>query len=81
MGLAANIHKKIGHGLLPSSIPPKIQALFGDGQPCTACGQAIFAAQVRYEFDLGGSRAFRFHLGCLGLWTADLLKRGWLRAS
>jgi hypothetical protein len=78
MSLAEDIHDRVGRGLLPPGIPTKIEVLFGHGEPCSACDQAILAAQGCYQFDLGAAGIFRFHLGCLGLWTADLCKRGWL---
>jgi hypothetical protein len=78
MGLAEDIRGRVGRGLLPPDIPPKIEVSFGDCQPCSACDQPILAAQGCYQFGLGDARLFRFHLGCLGLWTAGLYKRGWL---
>ena len=61
-------------------MPAKIEVRFGDGQACSACDQPVLAAQALYQFELNGFM-WRFHLGCLGLWTADLLKRGWVRGS
>jgi len=78
MGLAEDIRERVGRGLLPPGIPPKIKVLFSGGQPCSACNQPILAAQGCYQFALGDAGVFRFYLDCLGLWTADLCKRGWL---
>jgi hypothetical protein len=81
MGLADNIRARVHQGLLPPGMPEKIVSLFGDGQACRACDKPIYEAQTRYEFGFSGFGPFRFHLGCLGLWTAELIRRGWLRRS
>ena len=81
MGLAENITAKVQQGGLPPGMPTKVTALIGDGRACSACDQPILPAQTRYEFGFPGFGTFRLHLGCLGLWTADLTKRGWLRCT
>jgi hypothetical protein len=78
MGLSEDIRDRVGRGLLPAGIPPKINVSFGSGQFCSACNLPIVAAQGCYQFAFGAAGVFRFHLECLGLWTADLRRRGWL---
>jgi hypothetical protein len=38
MGLAEDIRDRVRRGLLPPGVPAKIYVLFGDGEPCSACG-------------------------------------------
>jgi len=77
--IADKIRLKLNVRLLPQSKPEKIYGGHGDGQPCSACDQPIVRAQVQYEFDTPDEHTFRFHVGCLGLWEAELLKRGWFK--
>jgi hypothetical protein len=81
MSLAENIRAKIHQGVLPPGMPTQIQVLFGDGRACSACDHPILKAQTLYEFELPGFGTYSFHLGCFGLWTADLRRRGWLRGE
>ena len=78
MGLASYIGDKVGRGVLPPGIPPKVKTLFGDGTVCNACEKPIRSAQIRYEFDLPDFGLYRFHFGCYGLFKADLIKRNWI---
>jgi hypothetical protein len=51
----------------------------GNGAPCDACGDPIQPAQVEYDWghpDDDEPRAFRMHLGCVGLWEALRRQRG-----
>jgi len=79
MSLAENIRARVHQGVLPPGMPAKIQVLFGEGRACSACDHPILQAQTRYEFELSGFGTFSFHLGCFGLYTAQLRRRGWLR--
>ena len=81
MGIADEIRRKLDEGLLPRSKPEKIFGGNGFGEPCTACGDPILPAQVLYEFDEPIFGTVRFHVGCLGLWEAELYHRGWWRPS
>ena len=78
MGLAEDIRAKVHQGTLPPGMPSNVTVLAGDGRPCSACDESISPAQPRYEFGFPGFGTFRFHLECLGLWTLELLRRGWL---
>jgi hypothetical protein len=81
MGLAENIRAKVHQGVLPPGMPAKIAVLFGDGRACSACDEPQLKAQTRYEFELPGFGTFSFHLGCFGLYTGELCRRGWLRGQ
>ena len=74
MGLAEDIHDRVGRCLLPPYIPLKIEVSLGNGQPCSACNQPI-PRRARVLPALDDAGIFRFHLDCLGLWMADLRKR------
>jgi hypothetical protein len=73
--LADIIRAKLDAGHLPTVAPPKTWAGYGRGEPCSACGQPVFPAQVEYEFDDGGQTC-RLHAGCHGLWAAECRRRG-----
>jgi hypothetical protein len=78
MGLADEIRLKIDRGELPGARPPKFWAAYGNGRPCSACGEPIHPAQIRWQLDDATvlDAAFRFHIGCFGLWDAELRRRG-----
>jgi hypothetical protein len=75
MGLADDIRLKIDRGELPAAKPFKLWGGFGHFEDCSACGDPIFPAQVRYEFK-SDDDAVRLHIGCFGLWDAELRRRG-----
>jgi hypothetical protein len=75
MSLADRIRAKIDEGELPSARPDKLYSRYGDGSPCSACGAPVHSAQIRYEFEIGDA-AYQFHIGCFGLWEAELRQRG-----
>ena len=79
MGVAENIRAKVHQGVLPPGMPYKIAVGFGDGRACSACDGPLLKARTQYEFELPGFGTFSFHLGCFGLYTAQLRRRGWLR--
>jgi hypothetical protein len=75
MGLAEKIRRKIDDGNLPRARPDKLYSCYGDGSPCSGCGAAVHSAQIRYLFEVGDA-AYQFHIGCFGLWEAELRRRG-----
>jgi hypothetical protein len=75
MGLADEVRRRIDQGELPSARPEKLYSRYGDGSPCSACGAAVHSAQIRYLFELDDA-AYQFHIGCFGLWEAELRRRG-----
>jgi hypothetical protein len=76
MGLADEIRLKIDRGELPATQPPKLWGGFGHFEDCSACGDPIFPAQIRYEFKIDEDGVVRLHIGCFGLWDAELRRRG-----
>jgi hypothetical protein len=76
MGLADEIRLKIDRGELPATKPPKLWGGFGHFEDCSACGDPIFPAQIRYEFKIDEDDVVRLHIGCFGLWGAELRRRG-----
>jgi hypothetical protein len=75
MALADEIRVKIERGELPAAKPPKLWGGFGHFEDCSACGDPIFPAQVRYEFE-SDEDVVRLHIGCFGLWDAELRRHG-----
>jgi hypothetical protein len=76
MGLADEIRLKIDRGELPAMQPPKLWGGFGHFEDCSACGDPIYPAQIRYEFASDDDAVVRLHIGCHGLWAAELRRRG-----
>ena len=78
ISLADRIRDKIDTGVLPLVLPPKMWAGYGHDNPCDGCGEPIHPAQVEYEFrkHRGSDDLFRLHIGCLGMWLAELRRRG-----
>jgi hypothetical protein len=70
------IRVKLDAGALPLVRPPKMYARYGSGEKCDGCGDTLHPAQVEYEMAYKDGRAFRLHLGCAGLWEAELRRRG-----
>jgi hypothetical protein len=70
---------RLDSGELPDYIPAKMDGGFGGGHSCNGCGERITAAQVEYDVELpapaGGGRLIRLHVGCFGIWQAEVLKR------
>jgi hypothetical protein len=68
---------KLDAGLLPRVQPEKMWTRYGDGNFCDGCGDPIHPAQVKYEFRIkrNSDDVFRFHIGCLGMWLAELRRR------
>jgi hypothetical protein len=76
MKLVDRIHQRIDRGELPASRPPKVQTGFGGEQACAACDKLIFPAQVCWTIEREGHHVASFHIGCFGLWDAELRRRG-----
>lgn len=74
--LRTRILDKIRTGKLPQHIPEKLISGFGDGHACDGCDEKIQGAQIEYDVDLPDGRLVRLHIGCSGLWQAELLKDG-----
>jgi hypothetical protein len=72
---ADGIRKQLDEGSLPKALPEKFWGGYGQGATCSVCGDVIRQAHVQYEFTVD-ERAFRFHLGCFGLWEAERRRRG-----
>jgi hypothetical protein len=70
------IRDKLDAGLLPRRQTVKTWAGYGRSQPCSACDAPILPTQTEYEFDGGARPAYRFHVGCYGLWEAERRRRG-----
>jgi hypothetical protein len=78
MSLADQIRHRLDVGLLPRVLPFKMWSGYGHNDPCNGCGQAIYPAQVKYEFKthLDSDQMFRLHIGCLCMWLAEQRRRG-----
>ena len=76
--LANRIRDKLDAGLLPQVLAEKMWAGYGHDNPCDGCGEPILPAQVEYEFKepANSDHVFRLHIGCLGMWIAELRRRG-----
>jgi hypothetical protein len=75
MGLADEIRRSMDQGELPSARPENLYSRYGGGSPCSACGAAVRSDQIRYMFALGDA-TYQLHIGCFGLWEAELRRRG-----
>jgi hypothetical protein len=74
--LAAMVREKLHAGALPLDQPLKVWAGIGGGEPCTVCEKPILGAQTQYEAEYYDERpAFRFHVGCHGLWEDERRRR------
>jgi hypothetical protein len=76
ISLADQIRDKLDAGLLPRALPEKMWTGYGQGNPCDGCGQPIFPAQIEYESVPDSGDVTRLHIGCLGMWVAELRRRG-----
>jgi hypothetical protein len=75
MSLADTIRAKLDGGLLPAAFADKVWAGFGSGLRCDGCEAPILPRHVEYEIVAEGLRV-RLHIGCHGLWDAELRSRG-----
>jgi hypothetical protein len=76
--LAARVRYKLDAGLLPRALPEKMWAGYGHDNRCDGCGQVIQSAQVEYQFRRhpDSHHVLRLHIGCVGMWVAELRRRG-----
>ena len=75
------IRAKIRAGILPLERAEKLFAGYGEEEPCTACGAPILRGQVEWSIRKDDLVTHRFHIGCHGLWEAELGKRGLMTAD
>src|SRR5262245_14113553 len=73
LNLAERIRTKLDSGLLPTQDPEKTYGRFGTGHSCHGCDEPISRAQVEYEKVFADGSAFRFHMGCAGLYEGERL--------
>ena len=57
--------------------PKKMWGGFGKRDTCDGCGEPVLTTQVEYEYVVDTDVTYRFHIGCAGLWQAELKRRGW----
>jgi hypothetical protein len=81
ISLADQIRNKLDADVLPRVLPEKMWTAYGRGNPCDGCGEPIHPAQIEYEFILDSGDVFRLHIGCLGLWQAELRRRGLVKQN
>jgi hypothetical protein len=76
--LADEIRDKLDAGLLPLMLPERIWGGCGHGDTCSACDRVVHPAQLEYWFraQQDSDKPLRFHFACLGLWLAQLRRRG-----
>jgi hypothetical protein len=48
---------------------------FGGGRACDGCDETVDGTQYEYKVPLPDGRLGRLHVGCSGLWQAELLNR------
>jgi hypothetical protein len=78
--LANKIRHKLDAGRLPSVMPEKMWTGYGQQYDCDGCDEPIRAAQIEYEFLQAGD-VIRLHIGCVGLWLAELRRRGLVKQT
>ena len=76
--LANQIRDKLDADLLPVVVPPKIWEGYGHGDSCSACDRPVHRTQLEYRCltQDDSDKPLRFHFACLGLWLAQLRRRG-----
>jgi hypothetical protein len=79
--LANQIRDKLDAGVLPRVLPEKMRTGYGHGNTCDGCDQPIHPAQIEYEFLQDSGDLFRLHIGCLGMWLAELRRRGLVKQN
>jgi hypothetical protein len=72
--LADKIRDKMLAGTLPRRFALTTWTGYGDKRACAGCDAPIFPAQVAYVVETVDGLTFRLHLGCHGLWRAELLQ-------
>jgi hypothetical protein len=81
ISLADQIRDKLDAGALPSVLPEKIWTGYGQGNHCNGCSQPIHPVQIEYHFLLDSGDVSRLHIGCLGMWVAELRRRGLVKQT
>jgi hypothetical protein len=83
ISLAERIRDKLEASQLPRVLPGKMLSGYGHSAPCDGCDEPIHPAQVEYKFAIHPDfdRVFRFHIGCLGMWIAELRRRGFVKQN
>jgi hypothetical protein len=81
ISLAEQIRDKLDAGMLPRVLPEKMWTGYGHGIPCNGCSLPIHPAQIEYHFLVDSGDVFRLHIGCLGMWIAELRRRGLVKQN
>lgn len=71
--LRGRIRQLIDEGDLPAIIAQKIQAGYGCGSRCLACGRLITSEQLEYQ--TVAPRGLRLHFGCHVVWQIQCVER------
>ena len=79
--IADQIRDKLDAGVLPRVLPEKMWTGYGQGNTCDACDQPIQPGQIEYEFLQESGDVVRVHIGCLGMWLAELRRRGLVKQT
>jgi hypothetical protein len=82
--LTDQIRNKLDTGLLPRVVPNLMWGGHGHDNRCGCCDEPIRPAQIEYEFEMipqYSGDVFRFHIGCLEMWLAELRRRGLVTPS
>jgi hypothetical protein len=75
--IAQRIRDRLDAGALVRIGPKKMWGGYGKRNTCDGCGEPIRTTQVEYEYVVDTDVTYRFHIGCAGLWQAELKRRGW----
>lgn len=74
--LRARIRQRIDLGRLPVFIPGTIQAGYGAGLKCYACGESVTRTQIEYHVhDPGYGPPMNFHFHCHVIWQTECIER------
>ena len=73
--LIDTIRAKVEAGILPRERPQRFFASQGEEEPCAACGAPILHSQMQWSMGDADRLKHRLHVGCLGLWEAELRRR------
>jgi hypothetical protein len=74
--IAQRIRDRLDAGALVRMGPKKMWGGRGKRDACDACGEAIPATDVEYEFMVDKDVTYRFHISCARMWQAELARRG-----
>jgi len=74
--LRARIRQRIDLGRLPVFIPGTIQAGYGAGLKCYACGESVTRTQIEYHVhDPGYGPPMSLHFRCHVIWQTECIER------